>query len=118
MVSYRMKRSFTNAGTFDEVRFRAVYVGPHIILFEDSLAPLARTMDSEYQRLGQEFDDVTWPVLLNFGNPIVVDSALDNNGRIIALFSKRVNDYVVNGVSNSLLGFVTLSITSRACRRS
>ena len=32
-----------------------------------TLAPLARTMDSEYQRMGQEFDDVTWPVLLNFG---------------------------------------------------
>jgi hypothetical protein len=108
MATYRMKRTFTNAGTYDEVRFRVVYVGPHIILLEDSLAPLAGTMDAEYQRMGQEFDDITWNVLLNFGNPTVVDSALDNNGRIIALFSKRVNDYVVNGVSNSLLGFVTL----------
>jgi hypothetical protein len=65
-------------------------------------------MDNEYQRMGQEFDQVTWPILLNFGNPLVVDSALDNNGHLIALFSPRVNNYKINGVSNQILGFVTL----------
>lgn len=106
MVTYRMRRVFTNSNVFDEVRFRVVYVGPKLIILEDSLAPTARQMDVEFQRMGQEFDNVMFPRLsATFGDPTVVDSALDNNGRIIALFSKRVNDYSTVGL---ILGFVTL----------
>jgi len=108
MTTYRMQRTLGNYSAYDEVRFRAAYVGSKIIIYEDSLAPLARSMDAEFRRLGEEFDQVTWPILLNFGNPIVVDSALDNNGHVIALFSNRVNNYTVSGISNAILGFVTL----------
>jgi hypothetical protein len=59
-------------------------------------------------KLGQEFDNVMYDQLLEFGDPLVVDSALDNNGRLLALFSPRVNNYTVNGISNQLMGFVTL----------
>ena len=108
MVTYRMQRTLGNYTTYDNVRFRTVYVGQKIIVFEDSLAPLSHQMDQEYIRMGQEFDQIIWPVLLNFGNPLVVDSALDNNGHLIALFSPRVNHYSIDGVENGLLGFVTL----------
>jgi hypothetical protein len=109
MLTYRMRRDFGNLTQYDEVRFRVAYVGPKLLILEDSLAPTARTMDVEFQRMGQEFDAVMFPLLSStFGDPTVVDSALDNNGRIIALFSKRVNDYVIAGVNNAILGFVTL----------
>ena len=107
-ATYRMRRTFDNATTYDDVTFRAVYVGSKIILYEDATAPLATTMDQEYQRIGQEFDNVMFPLLQAFGNPLVVDSALDNNGHVIALFSPRVNNYRINGVSNAILGYVTL----------
>jgi uncharacterized protein YjdB len=107
-ATYRMRRTFDNSGTYDDVTFRAVYVGSKIILYEDASAPLANTMDQEYQRIGQEFDNVMFPLLQAFGNPLVVDSALDNNGHLIALFSPRVNNYRINGVSNAILGYVTL----------
>jgi Bacterial Ig-like domain (group 2) len=108
MMTYRMPRSLGNYSTYDDVQFRVVYVGAKLIIFEDAGAPLAHTMDTEYQRMGQEFDQVTWPILQNFGNPLVVDSALDNNGHLIALFSPRVNNYTVAGLSNQVLGYVTL----------
>ncbi len=108
MMTYRMPRTLGNYNAYDDVQFRVVYVGAKLIIFEDVVAPLAHTMDTEYQRMGQEFDQVTWPILQDFGNPLVVDSALDNNGHLIALFSPRVNNYTVAGLSNQVLGYVTL----------
>jgi hypothetical protein len=102
MADLRIVHSFSGTlDQFDVVRARAVYVGSKIIIYEDSLAPLARTMDTEYQSIGKEFDDITFPVLSNFGDPLALDAQTDNNGRIVALFSKRVN-----GLSSGLLGFV------------
>ncbi len=102
----RMMKTFGNYNTFDSVRARVVYVGPKLIIMEDSLSPLAGTMDSEYQAIGAEFDRDMYGYLSNFGDPLVLDSQTDDNGRVIAIFSKKVNDYTV-GSGGSLLGFVT-----------
>lgn len=102
----RMMRTFGTYTTFDTLRARVVYVGPKLIIMEDSLAPLAGTMDNEYQAIGAEFDQDMFGYLSNFGDPLVLDSLTDNNGRVIAIFSKRVNDYSLSGGGN-LLGFVT-----------
>lgn len=107
-LSYRMRRTLNSTSTFDDVDFRVVYSGTKIVILEDAASPLARTMDQEYVRLGEEFDQVMFDLLLAFGNPLVVDSALDNNGRLLALFSPRVNAFEIAGVSNQILGFVTL----------
>lgn len=84
------------------VRARTVYSGPRAIILEDVAAPLAGTMDSHYQQIGQEFDQVMFPIVTsNFGNPLAYDTATDKNGKIIMLFSKQVNDF------DGILGFVT-----------
>ena len=108
LVNYRMRRTLGNANTFDEVSFKVVYSGTKMVILEDRASPLAGTMDAEYVKLGEEFDQVMYDQLLIFGDPLVVDSALDNNGRMLALFTPRVNNYTFNGVSNQILGFVTL----------
>lgn len=102
----RMMRTFGNYTTFDSVRTRVVYVGPKLIIMEDSLSPLAGTMDHEYMAIGTEFDRDMFGYLSNFGDPLVLDAEYDNNGRVIAIFSKKVNDYTI-GSGGSLLGFVT-----------
>lgn len=106
--TYRMRRTLTSSITYDEVSFRVVYSGTKLVILEDAASPGAGTMDVEYVKLGQEFDQVMFDQLLVFGDPLVVDSALDNNGRMLALFSPRVNNYSVNGVTNQVLGFVTV----------
>ena len=102
----RMMKTFGNYSTYDSVRVRVVYVGPKLIIMEDSLSPLAGTMDSEFQAIGTEFDRDMFGYLSNFGDPLVLDPEYDNNGRVIAVFSKKVNDYTI-GSGGSLLGFVT-----------
>ncbi len=84
------------------VRVRTVYSGPRAIILEDVAAPLAGTMDSYYQQLGQEFDQVMFPIVTSkFGDPVAYDTATDKNGKILMLFSKQVNDF------GDILGFVT-----------
>jgi hypothetical protein len=103
----RMRREFGNANTFDSLRVRVVYVGPKLIIMEDTTNELSGQMDGEFQAIGSEFDRDMWGFLSNFGDPLAVDSITDNNARVVALFSKRVNEYVLTN-GGSLLGFVTL----------
>lgn len=106
--SYRMRRTINSASTYDEVSFRVVYSGTKMVILEDNASPRAGQMDAEYVKMGEEFDRVMYDQLLVLGDPLVVDSALDNNGRMLALFTPRVNNYVLNGRTNQILGFVTL----------
>ena len=106
--SYRMRRTINSASTYDEVSFRVVYSGTKMVILEDNASPRAGQMDAEYVKMGEEFDRVMYDQLLAFGDPLVVDSALDNNGRMLALFTPRVNNYQLNGQTNQILGFVTL----------
>jgi hypothetical protein len=108
VLTYRMRKTLSSAATYDEVSFRVVYSGTRLVVLEDAASPVAGTMDEEYVRLGQEFDQVMYDQLLAFGDPLVVDSALDNNGRLLALFSPKVNNYQINGQTNQILGFVTI----------
>jgi hypothetical protein len=107
-IVYRVRQTLNNASTYDEVNFRVVYSGTKIIILEDPASPRANQMDVEFQKLGEEFDQDMFDQLLVFGDPLVVDSALDNNGRMLALFTPKVNNYVINGQSNQVLGFVQL----------
>lgn len=103
----RMRRDFASASIFDSVRVRVVYVGPKLIIVEDTTNEMAGSMDTDFQNVGTEFDRDMWGFLSSFGDPLVVDSLTDNNARVVAVFSKRVNEYTING-GGSLLGFVTL----------
>ena len=103
----RMRRDFGNANIFDSVRVRVVYVGPKLIMVEDTTNELAGSMDNEFQSVGTEFDRDMWGFLASFGDPLAVDSLTDNNDRVVAVFSKRVNEYTLSN-GGSLLGFVLL----------
>jgi hypothetical protein len=103
----RMRRSFSDPQSFDSVRVRVVYVGPKLIILEDSANEDFSKMDAEYQKVGTEFDQAMFGLLSNFGDPLAIDSLTDNNARVVAIFSKRVNEYVLSG-GGALLGFVTL----------
>jgi hypothetical protein len=95
--------------TNTSIAVRTVYAGSHAIIVEDTTTvfaggpTLAGTMDNYYQQLGQEFDNVMYPIeLANFGNPLVMDAQLGNLGKIVMVFSPRVN----NTAEGSILGFV------------
>ncbi len=81
---------------------RVVYVGPKTVVLEDNAGPLAGTIDASMIQLAQEFETISYPALLNFGDPLAFDSETDNNGRIIMMFTPKVNEQSAN-----LLGFVS-----------
>ena len=88
---------------------RTVYVGQHAIIVEDTStvfaggSTLAGQMDNYFQQLGQEFDNVMYPIeVANFGNPFVMDAQLGNLGKVVMVFSPRVN----NSSEGNILGFV------------
>lgn len=80
------------------VGVRTVFVGEHSIIVEDTAsnvngrATLQGQMNAIFTQLGQEFESVMWPILTgNFGNPLVLDGQLSATGKIVMLFSPRVN---------------------------
>jgi hypothetical protein len=77
---------------------RTVFAGPHAVILEDTITTfngrttLKGQMDDYYVRLGNEFEQVMWPILTgSFGNPLAMDAQLSNLGRVVMLFSPRVN---------------------------
>ena len=93
--------SSCNATGFANVTARVVYVGARSIVLEDVAGPLAGKIDADLTAMAQEFDAVSYPLLLNFGDPLAVDAQTDANERIVMLFTPRVNSQ-----SPSLLGFM------------
>ena len=85
------------------VTARVVYVGPKAIVLEDNASAFAGKIDDDMIGLAQEFENVSFPLLLNFGNPLAWDDSTDHNGRIIMLFTPRVNT-----AGAGILGFVQL----------
>lgn len=73
---------------------RTVYVGTHSIVLEDTLSAFRGQMDTTYVRLAQEFDATMFSILQEyFGNPLAMDAELDNNGRIVMVFSPKINAF-------------------------
>ena len=88
---------------------RTAWVGPHAIIVEDTTSVLNGTptlkgqLDSLYALVGQEFESVMWPILTqSFGNPLVMDQQLSRTGKLVMLFSPRINTMVGGAVT----GFV------------
>ncbi len=77
---------------------RTAWVGQKAIIVEDTVSvlngvpTLKGQLDSLYAQVGQEFDDVDWPILTqDFGNPLAMDQLLSQTGKVVMLFSPRIN---------------------------
>jgi hypothetical protein len=71
-------------------------------VLEDVAGPLAGKIDDDLIAMAQEFEAISYPLLLEFGNPLARDASTDVNGRILMLFTPKVNNLGTN-----LLGFVS-----------
>ena len=91
---------------YEEITARAAFVGTHGVVWEDTAAPLAGQMDETWTEVGTEYDEIMHPVLLDyFGDPLVFDGRLDDNGFFYMIFSPRVNEFS----ERPALGFVALA---------
>jgi hypothetical protein len=103
-TTLKIRTSDNNCTESKPVPARVVHVGTRSVILESADAPLAATMDADYVTLGTEYDNTMHGVLVeHFGDPLAYDASTDNNGKIVMLFTKAVNDRAPN-----LLGFVTV----------
>ena len=107
LISMKLPDITVNGCTsFTPVTARVVHVGAKSIMLEDTTNPLKGQVDTLYTRLGQEFDNVMFPILsANFGDPLAMDAQLNNDGALYMLFSTKVNT-MGNGL---IAGFVSTS---------
>ena len=87
----------TLCSEFTPIQARIVHVGERIAVLEDTAtvvdgrATLAGQLDAQYAAIGAELDTRGWAAVQQFGNPLVMDGRLDDNGRVLVVFSPRVN---------------------------
>jgi hypothetical protein len=107
ILSVKIPRNFNQLcvlATASQIRGRVVYSGSKVVILEDSAAITAGQIDERYRAIGEEFDNVMFPILTtNFGNPLAMDAQTDQNGRLFMVFSPVVNDLQGGNVA----GFVT-----------
>jgi uncharacterized protein YjdB len=77
---------------------RTAWVGAHAVIVEDTVSvlngqpTLKGQVDSLYALIGQEFETTMYPILTqDFGNPFAMDQQLSRTGKIVMLFSPRIN---------------------------
>jgi len=93
--------SCTAAGV-SPITARVVFIGAHSIVLEDIAGPLAGKIDADLTAMAQEFETISYPLLLNFGNPFARHAGGEANSRILMLFTPKVN-----AIGSNLLGFVS-----------
>ncbi|MBD0319409.1 MAG: hypothetical protein ICV87_03685, partial [Gemmatimonadetes bacterium] len=81
---------------------KVVALSQHAAVLADINNPANGFTDSEYQQFADEFDRVAWPVVTtNFGTP----SDVDDNGRVLMLFTSAVNELTPRGANYIVGGF-------------
>lgn len=117
IVPVRIPMFGPSCGTFTAIGARSVYAGAHVVILEDTIrtidgrATLAGQMDDAYAALGAELDGRGWAIATQFGDPLALDAALDDNDRVLVVFSPRVNQRAGGAI---LAGAVPCDFFSRA----
>ena len=83
--------------TVDSIGARTVAVGQHVIVVADTDRtrwPQAYRPDSSfYQAFANEYDQITYPHLLNYiGNPLAYDASLSGVGKVTVTLTPRLNN--------------------------
>ncbi|HKY98121.1 MAG TPA: IPT/TIG domain-containing protein, partial [Gemmatimonadaceae bacterium] len=98
-TTIRLPNINTNyCNTFISVNATRVYYNGKIAIYEDDAtadafkASLNPTMQSYYNKIGDQFNADMEPVVRNnFGDILLRDAVTDNNGVLIALFTPKIN---------------------------
>jgi hypothetical protein len=93
---------FQSSGGFTQVTAVARHVGAHAALFVDENAPAGGYTAADLQYLSDLFDDLIHPAVVGeFGSA----SDLDDNDRIVVLFTPAVNELTPRGATGFVGGF-------------
>jgi hypothetical protein len=89
--------------TFDTRTGRVMAVGTRVIVMADTMNPSGGLSAADYQAVADTFDAVIWPTITGtFGAPADIDG---NGGRVIAFYTRAVNELTPAGSSAYVGGF-------------
>ncbi|HKP76018.1 MAG TPA: Ig-like domain-containing protein [Longimicrobiaceae bacterium] len=92
-----------SCSTFDNRVGRVVAVGTRIIVMADTMNPAGGLSAADYQAVADSFDTFVYPtVTANFGAPADIDG---NGGRVIAFYTRAVNELTPPASSSFIGGF-------------
>jgi hypothetical protein len=100
--------SLFEPGSFATITATLRYEGTHAAIYSDDVQPTGSFTQADYDAFGAMFDNQIYATNTNFFGP---PSDIDNNGKIVILFSPRVNDLTADGTATSgfISGFVLLN---------
>lgn len=102
---------------FTPITTRVAWVGRRVAILEDTstivdgVRTVAGTQDALYAQLGAELDSLGWSIVRRFGDPLVMDSRLDDDGRVAIVLTPRMNTILGGG---ALAATVTCDLFPRA----
>jgi hypothetical protein len=107
------------SGALDTRVGRVVSIGQHVIVVADTANPAGGFTTAQYDSIRLEFDSLAYPVdTANFGGP----TDLDTNERVVAFYTRAVNELSPPASSVIVLGFFTardlFSSAPASCPRS
>jgi hypothetical protein len=107
------------SGTRDDRVGRVVSIGNHVIVVADTTNPPGGFTTAQYDSIRLEFDSLAYPVdTTNFGGP----TDLDTNQRVVAFYTRAVNELSPPASSVIVLGYFTardlFSAAPTSCPRS
>jgi len=86
---------------FTTITAQVQYINDKVIIYQDVAAPAGGFTATDFQQIGYEFSNVIYQTDVSyFGNP----SDLDNNYRIIILYTPEVNKLTPSGNPGSFVG--------------
>lgn len=92
----------TLCSTSDTRTGRVMAVGTRVIVIADTSNPAGGFTPGDYQAIADTFDTKIYPVMAaNFGTP----ADIDGNGRVIAFFTRAVNELTPVGSGSFVGGF-------------
>jgi hypothetical protein len=107
------------SGALDTRTGRVVSIGQHVIIVADTTNPPGGFTTAQYDSIRLEFDSLAYPVdTANFGAP----TDLDTNQRVVAFYTRAVNELSPPASSVIVLGYFTardlFSSAPESCPRS
>ena len=102
---------------FTPITARVAWVGRRVAILEDTstivdgVRTVAGTQDALYAQVGAELDSLGWSIVRRFGDPLVMDSRLDDDGRVAIVLTPRMNTILGGG---ALAATVTCDLFPRA----
>ncbi len=111
IVSMRLARLGEPVGCNDytPIGARTVFVGANIVILEDTITSLggvptlAGAIDFELTAIGNEIETTIWPLVRSFGDPLRMDSRLDDNDRVFVLVTPRMNQKLGGAVMAAVI---------------